>query len=297
MQLIKSSLLVLLCICVAALSSCTQDDTDIITIDPDTTTDESTGTDNTSSTFTINLDPSSCQVDVGISSEFTMTIDESRDTRSFSGNSIPIHKVGAFPNPGNPNTISAVNFAGSLDLTPQLAGGSTSAQGYVVGILNSGIAIEPFTAEFFVGSTGTMNRAWNITTLTTSVNLGLDCNNAHVQPPGFYHYHGTPSAYIEELSATGAEMVKVGYAADGFPMYYKYGYDENGATISPMESGYQLKTGNRGGDGISAPGGNYDGTYFQDYEFIDGLSALDECNGRWGKTPESDNGILLYNYG
>ena len=84
-------------------------------------------------------------------------------------------------------------------------------------------------------------------------------------------------------------MVKVGYAGDGFPIYYKYAYADDGTTIESLESGFQLKTEPRGGDGLSAPDGCPDGYYFQDYEYVDGVSSLDACNGRFGKTPEADN--------
>jgi hypothetical protein len=145
----------------------------------------------------------------------------------------------------------------------------------------------PYSGEFFQGRNG-MNREWNINALTSSVNLGTDCNNTHVQPNGKYHYHGTPTAYLESLNVDGSEMVKIGYAADGFPIYYKYGYSNSGELVE-LKSGFKLKSGNRPGDGKSAPDGTYDGTYFQDYEYDSKLSSLDECNGRFGKTPESEN--------
>ena len=68
----------------------------------------------------------------------------------------------------------------------------------------------------------------------------------------------------------------------GFPIYYKYGYNEDGKLME-YSSGYALKQGERPGDGKTAPNGKYDGTYFQDYEYIEELSELDECNGRWGE--------------
>lgn len=43
-----------------------------------------------------------------------------------------------------------------------------------------------------------------------------------------------------------------------------------------MESSYQLKSGFRSG-----PGGPYDGTYVEDYEFVSGLGQLDRYNGHW----------------
>ncbi len=267
------------------LSCSSSDDDGTTTADDDQGTTDCT---NVVSTFTINLDPSDCNVDLSTNSIYTEVVNAVSDTRTVTFNGIPDHLVGTFPNGGNPNTISEQNDTYEMDLTPSLASTTTSAQGYEFGVLFSGVSIDPFTAEFFIGSGGT-NMEWNITTLTTTVNLGLDCNNAHVQPTGKYHYHGTPSAYASDLGVDGTEMVKVGYAADGFPIYYKYGYDDAGTSIIALESGYQLIEGSRPGDGVTAPDGCYDGTYFQDYEYVSGISSLDECNGRFGRTPESND--------
>lgn len=246
----------------------------------------------TGDTYVINLDPSTCQVDIaaqfGKGSIYKEKIKQKEGKRTISINGVASHKVGAFPNNGNPNTIKEHKQTFSIPLEPRLAKRKTSAQGYDTGILFSGVSIDPFTAEFFIGTDGRMNREWNITTLTTTENLGLDCNNAHVQPTGKYHYHGTPSAYLAELEVDGSSMQKVGYAADGFPIYYKYGYDSNGNIVA-HESGYALKKGTRKGDGKTAPSGDYNGRYFNDYEYLANQSELDECNGRWGKTPESEN--------
>jgi len=35
-------------------------------------------------------------------------------------------------------------------------------------------------------------------------------------------------------------------------------------------------------------------TFTQDYEYVEGLGDLDECNGRFGVTPEFPNGIYHY---
>ena len=54
-----------------------------------------------------------------------------------------------------------------------------------------------------------------------------------------------------------------------------------------MESGFRLKEGSRPGNGVSAPDGCFDGLYFQDYEYVSGISPLDQANGKTGKTPEA----------
>jgi len=195
-----------------------------------------------------------------------------QELRTIVVNNIPDHLTGEFSNMGNPNTIAEIDDAYVMTMDPVLANRSTSTGGFVSGILFSGVGLEVQTAETFVNMyTGVANTDWNIVALQSAENLGLDCNNAHVQPTGQYHYHGAPSAYIDDLGIDGTEMVKLGYAADGFPIYYKYGYTE----------------GERPGDGETAPDGCYDGTYSQDYEFVGG-TGLDECNGRTGRTPESE---------
>ncbi|MEM6722714.1 MAG: YHYH protein [Bacteroidota bacterium] len=271
------------------MTACTQPDGFVSNAnDADDTTFSTAICDGSQSTFTINLTMDGCIGASAYTHSFSMTENIANDQRTIEANNIPEHSVGQFPNPGNPNTITPQSRTYTLDLTPSLATNPTGGNGYVFGILFSGVEMDPYTAEFFVTNNG-VNRDWNYNALTSAINLGTDCNNAHVQPTGKYHYHGTPVAFLQELGVDGSEMVKVGYAADGFPIYYKYGYDESGTTLIAMESGYQIKTEDRGGDGISAPGGCPDGTFFQDYEYVEGISLLDGCNGRWGKTPESDN--------
>ncbi|MCB9270229.1 MAG: YHYH protein [Lewinellaceae bacterium] len=61
-----------------------------------------------------------------------------------------------------------------------------------------------------------------------------------------------------------------------------------------FSSSYRLKSGERPGDGITAPCGNYSGIYTADYEYVSGLGDLDECNGRTGVTPEYPEGTYYY---
>jgi len=240
------------------------------------------------STFSIMLDTEGCDVQGHFHSEYKESIDSIKGTRTIVANSIPNHATGAFPNSGNPNTIKPQLKSYTLDLHPQKAKRITMSKGMSFGVMLNGVEIDPFTNEFYKAPNGSDNHDWNINGLTSVRYLGTDCNNAHVQPGGKYHYHGTPNAYLEELGVDGTKMVKVGYAADGFPIYYKFGYAEDG-TLTAYESGYGLKDGDRKGNGRSAPDGPHDGTYFQDYEYNSDNSLLDECNGRTGRTPESDN--------
>ncbi|MEM1001512.1 MAG: YHYH protein [Bacteroidota bacterium] len=263
--------------------------------------DSFTTTADGTSVFTINTNATSCDVDIqndlSVSALYSETV--AGGMRTIMINDIPNHLTGEFPTPstrriGNPNTIAEQNISTyNMSTTPTQAANTTSTRGWVGGVLTSGVALEVFTAESFTGFTGVTNQMWNRTTLQTIDDLGLDCNNAHVQPGGQYHYHGLPNALGEELGINGTAMVKVGYAADGYPIYYSY-IDDGTGTIKKATASYQLIDGDRGGDGITAPSGAYDGEYFQDYEYVVNSGDLDACNGRTGPTPEAPSGEYYY---
>ena len=85
----------------------------------------------------------------------------------------------------------------------------------------------------------------------------------------------------------------VGFAADGFPIYTSYGHTNPKDATSPLKklrSSYRLKKGNRPG----GPSGTYDGRFTEDFEYVQGSGDLDECNGRFGVTPEYPCGIYHY---
>ena len=252
------------------------------------------------SVYSIFLNDSLCTVNIeqqlDVSSSYVENVNG--NVRSFSINDIPNHLVGTFPTPqdrriGNPNTISAQDNNYSTTTQPVKANTTTEVRGYVNGVLFSGVGVEVYTAERFTGFTGQTNTAWTRTGLQSMEDLGLDCNNAHVQPTGQYHYHGLPNAYGTTLEIDGTQMVKIGYAADGFPYYYLYFQQDNG-TMKEATASYALKSGTRGGNGITAPSGTYDGEYFEDFEFVNGSGDLDECNGRFGSTPDNADGEYYY---
>jgi hypothetical protein len=60
-----------------------------------------------------------------------------------------------------------------------------------------------------------------------------------------------------------------------------------------MTSSYQLKKGERTA-APEGPGGVYDGRFTQDFTFVEGAGDLDECNGRFGVTPEFPEGTYYY---
>ncbi len=105
-----------------------------------------------------------------------------------------------------------------------------------------------------------------------SADFGADEHNAHTQPDGTYHYHGNPMALFEQTNPTTASPV-IGFAADGFPIFGSY-INDNG-TIRKATTSYRLKSGNRAG----GPGGAHDGTFIDDWEYVEGSGDLDRCNG------------------
>jgi hypothetical protein len=117
---------------------------------------------------------------------------------------------------------------------------------------------------------------WILDPLGTDNGFGTDSHNAHTQPNGLYHYHGNPHAMFDDNPGPNGSPV-IGFAADGFPVYGSYFYDSDSGTVRKARSGFTLRNGIRDG-GPLAPGGAYDGTYRDDWEWTDN-GDLDECNG------------------
>ncbi|MBI1287992.1 MAG: YHYH protein [Flavobacteriales bacterium] len=171
---------------------------------------------------------------------------------------------------------------------------------YKFGVSINGVKYDPNSAVTFQNtSTGENNVNWHEEAASTTNQIGQNMgtlNGGHLNPFGEYHYHAIPTDYfVNDLGIDGSSHSPiVGYAADGFPIYYKYVYQdpENAGTVVALSSGYSLKSGQRPGDGVSAPDGAYDGNYYEDYEYT--LTDLDECNGRYGVTPDYPYGTYYY---
>ncbi|MDJ0643439.1 MAG: YHYH protein [Erythrobacter sp.] len=210
--------------------------------------------------------------------------------RELRANGIAAHLTGQFPNSGNPHRIEEQRYDYRVPAAPSLTGTTQSALGQVFGIAVNGVVFDPGANEFYRGDRGS---GWQYEPLRNALDMGLDENHAHVQPNGAYHYHGLPSLLLDELEVrAGAHSPLIGWAADGFPIYALYGSGNDGE-IREFASSYRVKPGTRpSGDGN--PGGTYDGTFTKDYEYVAGLGDLDECNGRWAKTPDFPAGTYTY---
>ena len=238
--------------------------------------------------------------------------------RILSGNGIPNHEVGTFPNNNNPNTIREINVNKRFTLCPEII--SESGLELVGPALAIAYAIN--SVKFDPGTAGRCNDLgecslaqgqgnWNIEALGhDTFNFGDDMNHAHVQPNGEYHYHGMPELLIEFLG-DNQNMTLVGWASDGFPVYARFGYsktNDSNSTIKSLITSYRLKSqpdSNRpmvltslaGGPGQGNTSPNTPiamGAFTQDYEYVEGLGDLDQCNGRFGVTPEFPSGIYYY---
>jgi hypothetical protein len=191
-------------------------------------------------------------------------------------NALPNHATGAFPNEGNPNTISAQDKEYSFPIKPAFSGESKWAR--EPGVALNGVKFESETAERFVCETGEVYR---IEAFQELVDLGLDFNHAHVQPTGAYHYHGIPVELMKALDR-GEDLILVGYALDGFQIYY--------SKSGKYKPSFQLTKDLRTGDACSYGNPKHgmdkelnetqaDGTFVSDWEYVVCLGQLDECNG------------------
>ncbi len=213
--------------------------------------------------------------------------------RVIKSNGWPDHAPGAFPRRGNPNTATPQSYTFRVPLKPQMAETPVRRGGWWWGVALNGVPFEPGTAETWNNDP---QSGWRYEAATGFLNLGLDEHNAHVQPNGSYHYHALPTGLVERLGGDGKKMLLIGWAADGFPIYTGWACSDAKdakSALRKMKSGYRLKQGARpvqeGG-----PGGNYDGRFTQDFEFVKDSGDLDECNGRVGVTPEFPDGTYYY---
>jgi len=230
---------------------------------------------------------------------------------------IPNHSTGLYPNASDPCPILPVKGTwrfprnpekdpkkiAQLVPTPTISAENT---GGVFGMAINGVRFH--TNAPFWKTRPDLGWQFEQTGHDVGMYFGLDHNNAHTHPIDGYHYHAIPWGLIDllvkEKSSSGscAPMLLMGWAADGYPVYAPFvdsGYylGKSGKGRAEIRSSYRLKAGQRpqpSADDSDQPGGIYDGTFAQDYEYVEGLGDLDECNGRFGKTPEFPEGIYHY---
>ncbi len=197
----------------------------------------------------------------------------------FTTNAIPNHNL----NDGAqsfPNSIAEQFDEYRIPLSPQRAADTTPLSLSVDNaIMLNGVKVDILAAGCFGVGNGKIgcddiSQPWRYDPLFSASGFRVDSHNAHTQPDGTYHYHGAPNALFSATEVV--ESPVVGFAADGFPIFGSY-FIDNG-TVRKVRSSYRLKSGERP-SGSGQPGGVYDGTFRDDYEFIAGAGDLDACNG------------------
>ncbi|MCJ8319197.1 MAG: sulfatase-like hydrolase/transferase [Colwellia sp.] len=208
-----------------------------------------------------------------------LKISQVGDKCIFQTNAIPNHD---FNDGGNafPNNVSVQNDLFEITTSPTIAIQSTSISLQVDNaIMLNGVKVDLLAAGCYGIGNGKvgcneMSQPWRYDPMFEANGFAVDSHNAHAQPDGTYHYHGSPLALFDDND--NQESPVVGFAADGFPIFGS-NFDDQGA-VRKAQSSYRLKFGDRSA-GVGDPGGIYDGTYRDDYEYVEGLGDLDECNG------------------
>ena len=223
-----------------------------------------------------------------------VTIEVKGNYRYITSNGLPDHATGRFPTRGNPNAISPQSYQYRVPVSPEVNEEFRLLGRMPFGVAINGVNIDPSTAEWWKDDRST---GWHIEGISGGVgHLGMDSSNAHVQPTGAYHYHGIPNALHDRLAKNATKPVLVGWAADGFPIYGPVGYSDAmdaSSEVKELQSSWQLRSGDRPSE-PQGPGGKYDGTYEQDFEFVEGSGDLDQANGRFGVTAEYPKGTYYY---
>jgi YHYH protein len=217
-----------------------------------------------------------------------LTMIVSGDTRTMYSQSMPAyHPTDPDYSYVAPPTAQKLTFR--VTTKPRLAPHLTElVTGYTLGVHLDSVTLETATANYY----GQFLGPWN------EVPGKMDRYGAHTHPiftdvsEGDYHYH-RPTDEWESSSSRHSPIV--GWAADGFPVYLRYGYAEPSSpgSVKYLLSSFRVRSGDRP-SGSSSPGGKYDGTYVADYEYVPGLGDLDQSNGRLCVTPEFPDGIYAY---
>lgn len=227
-------------------------------------------------------------------------------------NNFPNHKY----NYSNINRIPEQKYYNfGVDLNPTLSGKITSISqengrpARYFGVSINGVVMVPNPAAPFIfvnQNNGEYNWDWVYEPTNNSGDgmglVALDCSQAHTGPQG-YHYHGNMYEYMETIIPgitttleAPIEPIHIGWASDGFPILYRFGPDSDG-NIRELLPSFELKSGERPGNGITAPCGAYNGKYINDYEYRCGKGDLDACNGvNNSVTLTTQSGTQTFNY-
>ena len=190
---------------------------------------------------------------------------QSSEQKCIISDGVPNHEIGKFPTKGNPNKFQKQNLKFCFAKNP-VKKNNLKYIVSTVGVTLTGIPIRPGTAAWYDENSPkkhsqNQSSGLNLEAIRPFEKiLGIDEYNGHLDFRGLYHYHKPNSSLLLNSSL-------IGYAADGFEILY---------IPRKFKTSWQLKKGNR----KIRPFGKYDGSFKEDYEFINGSGDLDECNGR-----------------
>ena len=217
-----------------------------------------------------------------------VTVSSDGASCTIQSNGIPNHDFND-QSAGFATNVAEVNRSFTIPRNPTVAGSTTAiSQRSFDAIMLNGVVVDLLSAGCYDPDSPMADRNgntpigcdendnWLIDPLGTDSGFGADAHNAHTQPDGTYHYHGNPMAMFDNNPGANGSPV-IGFAADGFPIYGSYFLDGSSGQVRKALSGYSLKLGERPSSS-NDPGGAYDGTYNDDYEFTNS-GDLDECNG------------------
>ncbi|MEY8099788.1 YHYH protein [Falsihalocynthiibacter sp. S25ZX9] len=206
----------------------------------------------------------------------SVVITKEGDTCKISSNAVPNHDFNATGRFATQFSEQNQNF--SVPASPVAADNPTPLSlRYDNAVFLNGVKLDLMAAGCYGVGNGNigcndMASPYRYDPLGAGKKFGADEHNAHTQPDGTYHYHGNPMALFEQSDAIKASPV-IGFAADGFPIFGSFIAGDGQVRLATTS--YQLKAGERDG----GPGDPYDGTFIDDWEYVDGSGDLDVCNG------------------
>ena len=190
----------------------------------------------------------------------------SSELKCIISNGVPNHEIGEFPTKGNPNTFIKRHLKFCFPINPK----KTNNNKYIlatIGVTLTGIPIRPTTAAWYDRKSTRKHSqdkssGLNLEAIRPFEKIfGIDKFNGHLDFRGLYHYHKAN----QNLLINNDPLI--GYAADGFEIYY---------IPKKFKSSWKLKEGQR----KIEPYGNFDGSFKEDYQYVEGYGDLDECNGK-----------------
>ena len=109
--------------------------------------------------------------DVSLSIPSEVSINVIDKLRIIESNGIPNHKVGKFPNPGNPHSIKPQKYNLRIPLNPQIANKITSLENprFNFGIALSGVLFDPLAREYYLGD---LKSEWRYEATSGAIKLG-----------------------------------------------------------------------------------------------------------------------------